>query len=530
MNFIGKERFRSGISIFIFILILILSSFTVNAQESGVPEIAPINPDFISRNIERVNELNVEVLTTDGHGLGLIPSPLDLSHLKGQHASILGAPIVGYPTSYDLRTLGKVTPVRDQGNCGSCWSFATYGSMESILLLAETWDFSENNLKNTHGFDYGHCYGGDAYMSTAYLARWSGPILEADDPYNPNSNVSPTGLTTKKHLQETLIIPDRTNSLDNDNIKQAVMTYGGLYTTMYWNDSYYNLTNKAYYYNGSNYANHAVTIVGWDDNFDRTRFSPVPPGNGAFIIKNSWGTAWGENGYFYISYYDTIVGSGNTAFNSAEATANYSNVYQYDPLGWTSSIGYTGSNTAWFSNIFTATANEQLSAVSFYTASVNSSYEIYIYTGVTSTPTNGSLIGTKTGAISLPGYHTISFNPSVTLTSGQKFSVVVKLTTPGFNYPVPIEYPFAGYSSQATAGAGQSFVSSNGIGWSDITTFFTNTNVCVKAFIRTCTDNDGDGYGNPASASCAHPELDCNDSNTNIHPGATETCNNIDDD
>ena len=128
--------------------------------------------------------------------------------------------------------------------------------------------------------------------------------------------------------------------------------------------------NNAYYDNGSQpYGNHAVAIVGWDDSFDRNKFSPAAPGNGAFIIKNSWGTSWGEKGYFYISYYDTMVGYDElVAFTAPENPTEYTRIYSYDPLGVVGNMGY-GSNTAWFANVFTAQDNEQIEAVSFYNAS-----------------------------------------------------------------------------------------------------------------------------------------------------------------
>ena len=158
---------------------------------------APVNPDFLRfmQDIERGMVQKQEEV--EGHGLGYIPSPLDLSHLTEQmifQASQMQESI-SLPSTYDLRTQGKLTPIRNQFSCGSCWSFATYGSLESNLMPSETWDFSENNLKNTHGFDWGYCDGGNADISTAYLARWSGPISDSDDPYNPSSGTSPTGLT-----------------------------------------------------------------------------------------------------------------------------------------------------------------------------------------------------------------------------------------------------------------------------------------------------------------------------------------------
>ena len=95
---------------------------------------------------------------------------------------------------------------------------------------------------------------------------------------------------------------------------------------------YWNQNTNSYYYSGSGSSNHAVTIVGWDDNYDKSKFSTVPPGNGAFIVKNSSGSGWGESGYFYLSYYDTFVGKTNAVF-TAESPVNYDHIYQYDPLG-----------------------------------------------------------------------------------------------------------------------------------------------------------------------------------------------------
>lgn len=468
------------------LLISIVVGFTLNPVSSSFAQelrLSPENPNFTQHQLQGALQ---QKLTAEGNSFGYIPGPLDLSHMKGATVP-WRSKVVGFPSQYDLRSQGKLTSVKDQGPCGSCWAFATYGSLESILLPSESLDFSENHLKNTHGFDWGFCDGGNAYMSTAYLARWSGPVYESDDPYNPNSGNSPSGLSPRKHMQGTLIIPDRAGPSDNDNIKQAVMTYGAVDTTMFYDDPYYSATYYAYYYDGASSSNHAVAIVGWDDNFDKTKFSPAAPGNGAFIIKNSWGMSWGEGGYFYISYYDSSVGAENFAFYDTESTSNYVQVYQYDPLGWVMSVGY--SNTiGWLANIFTAHGDEALSAVSFYTASVGSSYELYIYTNVTSGPRTGTLAESKTGTISSMGYHTIALDSPVTITSGQKFSVVVKLTTPGYNYPIPVEYPYPGYASGATASAGQSYISSNGTSWSDLTTIYGDTNVCVKAFTVSITE------------------------------------------
>ena len=476
----GERRSSRRTLAAVFALVLVFASACVVIASGLTPSVAPANPQFVSY-IQSLSSGLPRETTADGHGLGLAPLPVNLPKIKPKAAAMTSMALVGLPATYDLRTTNKLTGVRDQGNCGACWAFAAYGSLESSLRPNETWDFSENNMKNTSGFDLSPCAGGNQLMAAAYLARWSGPVTELDDPYNPNSGESPPTTTVQKHLQEVDFIPDRTGPLDNDTIKRAVMAYGAVYTCLYWG-GYYNSNYYAYYYNGTTSVNHAVCIVGWDDGFDRSRFLTAPPGNGAFLCKNSWGLGWGDAGYFWISYYDTKVGTENALFEFAEPTINYDHAYQYDPLGWTHSAGYS-AETAWFANIFTAVNEESLNAVSFYTPAPGSGYTIRIYLNPSTGPVDPSgPVATTTGTIADPGYHTVQLDPSVTLQPGDTFSVVVTLNTPGYTYPIPLEAAWAGYSGGATANPGESFISSDGATWSEASTVVANANVCLKAF------------------------------------------------
>ena len=234
-----------------------------------------------------------------------------------------------FSSSYDLRSLGRVSPVRNQGSYGTCWAHATFGSLESCLLPSESTDFSENNLVNLAGFDFGFNGGGNAFMSMAYLARWSGPVNEADDPY-PNPGGSPSLLPVRKHVQQVRIIPAKGSDTANDELKQVLMDYGAIQVSYYHDDAYYSLTYNTYRYTGSASHNHAVTLVGWDDDFDKNKFTVVPPANGAYIVKNSWGRSWGENGFFYVSYYDTTFAWEDMfVFFNAEAVDNFARVARW---------------------------------------------------------------------------------------------------------------------------------------------------------------------------------------------------------
>lgn len=414
---------------------------------------------------------------------GLVPLPINLSHIR---PSVSGLAPSGLPASYDLRALGRVTDARYQGCTGSCWDFATYSSLESCLLPGERCDFSENNLKNTHGYDLTPDDGGNQLMSTAYLVRWSGPVNESDDPYDDTSSYSPPGLPVSKHVQDVLFIADRNNALDNDNIKFAIKEYGAVYTTlMGFDGTFYNSTSFGYYYAGDGASYHAVALVGWDDNYDKNNFTTSPRGNGAFIAKNSWGPEFGDHGYFYISYYDPQIGVGNAVY-TAEPVTNYDHIYQYDPLGFTDCYGFDriasngsvcGSDNAWFANVFRANGNEKLSATGFYTPQSDSRYEIRVIK-------DGLPVRHQAGTIIFAGYHTIPLDAAVPLERNSTFRIEVNLTSPGYYYPVSIEEPIEGYSSKATANASESFVSKDGVSWQDLTGISPGSNVCLKAYTR----------------------------------------------
>lgn len=396
------------------------------------------------------------------------------------------------PAKYDLRTTNRVSPVRDQGQIGSCWACGAYGSLESWMLtngLGQQ-DYSENNLITHHGFDFAADKGGNMLMATAYLSRWDGPVLEKDDPYAnppyPANIVVRNNLPIQKHIQDVVFIPDRTGPTDNAEIKNAVMQYGVIDTSMDYEDNYFNQsTNSFYNSNSSSSPNHDIGIVGWDDNYSRNNFATKPAGDGAFIIRNSWGTSWGDGGYFYVSYYDAFIGKDNAAFINAQPTDNFDKVYQYDPLGLVNNLGYNNS-TAWFANVFKATGNDNLSATSFYTSKKAAQYEVYVETNYDANEFS-KLTLVKSGTIDMPGYHTITFNNPVALTSGNNFAIAVKLVEAGETKPVPIESYESGYTSKGISSSlGQSFMSPDGKTWTDIMQSQPSlkANVCLKAFTK----------------------------------------------
>ncbi len=380
---------------------------------------------------------------------------------------------VAYPASYDLRTLGRVTPVKDQGPCGSCWSFATYGSLESSILTegGVAHDLSENHLKNYHGFDWGPCDGGNSNLSMAYLNRWSGPVDEADDPYHPYDDRPSPGGPPQYYVRETLWFDT------DDEIKNAVMTYGALYTTMQWVDTAYRASDQTYYYTGSG-GNHGVTIVGWDD--AKATAAPTP---GAWLIKNSWGATWGDQGYFWLSYADASGANSGVSFQDAVPPTDFSTVHSYDQFGYVQSW-----NAPYGMNAFTASQDEALKAVQFYTLADGAGYELKVYDNYSGGTVSG-LLSTVSGTAQYAGSHTVDLPLAVPVAAGNDFYVVLHVNNGG-TYPMAADSRVVGYSSACVGGSGQSYLSFDGVDFIDLYGVSPTGNVCIKALTVAATSGD----------------------------------------
>ena len=421
------------------------------------------------------------------------------------------------PSSYSSVSEGYVTSVKNQGSGGNCWAFATIATLESCILKATglnaseiNLDLSEENMKNiaelysTFGWKMETNDGGYADMGLGYLVSWLGPVLDEYDVYDPQSLLSPL-LNSVMHVQNILFLK-RDSYTDNGMIKRAIMNYGAVFTPVLMNSKKDSNIGTYVYNNDSGKRNHAVTLVGWDDNIQ----IPGAPGKGAWIVKNSWGTDSGNDGYFYLSYYDNSslqLGKWGDAWTLIlNDTIKFEKNYQYDIAK--TDYFFNTTNIAWYKNIFTASDNEYLTAVSTYFEK-KTSYTLSVYVNNVSKSVQSGFAN--------PGYWTINLNNPIQLKIGDVFEIVFKINVTG-DVGVPISEAVS--LNNIFFKKGVSFISYDGKNWKDLYTLrwndypdhvYNNSQVaCIKAFtvldkINTtlaldmdCVDVDGNSF-NPVN-------------------------------
>lgn len=388
------------------------------------------------------------------------------------------------PSRYSYVDIDKIATVKNQGDLSICWATASIAAIETSLLPKQDYFLSPEHMAFTNGNAATVNVGGEYTRALAYLAAWLGPITNDSAYINGKLNLQADPV---KHVQEAQILEAK----NYEAIKRAVFLYGGVQTSMYTSmytaagsSVYYNRQTASYCYIGTQKANHAIVIVGWDDNYSKENFNTELEGDGAFICMNSWGTQFGDNGIFYVSYYDSNIGKSNVVYTSIEDTDNYDNIYQSDLAGWVGQLGYDG-DTAYFANCYTACGNELLKAVSFYATGRNTEYEIYFVDNFVNITSFGRKKFIQKGKFTNAGYYTVDLEQPISLEKDKKYAVVIKIKTPDSLHPIAVEHRAGASTSEAVINDGEGYISLGGSSWEHIEAS-KSCNVCLKMF----TDND----------------------------------------
>lgn len=397
-----------------------------------------------------------------------------------------------------------VTSIKNQNPYGTCWAHAAMASAEADLwkkgLADSTIDLSEwqlayffyHTVEDPLGGTAGDSVtvvtdsstkdyldrGGAQQLATYRLATWQGVTQEADASYstvcNDRTQTLDDSLAYGKdayHLENAYWVSMK----DRDIVKQLIMQYGACAASYYHDKAYYNSTSQWYraeplaeYKPTGTTTNHAITIVGWDDNYSKDNFGTYKPSSdGAWLCKNSWGEDWSKDGLFYISYEDVPNLNSNAYFYDYGTGDNYDYNYQYDGGVYNGCYPYYASNAA---NVYTANSAETLKAVVFYTEDVQYTCTIKIYKNCTGAPVSGTLVSTQTATEPYAGFHTVALDTPVDLSAGETYSVVVSQTTANGSPLVLVDKSFSWswLTGVSSAKDGQSFINYLGNSWTDV--------------------------------------------------------------
>lgn len=452
----------------------LLTAFS--AVSAAFAQVNPSDSEFGVLHLQKkgtgVNGLT-EYITVDENG-----TPVELA--DGHIYMPFNESSAHLPASYDARKDGISGKVRNQGNFGTCWAIAVSSVMETYaykhnLAPADSLDFSETHLayfgNNSLVTDYSDPTSGDGQVSqnpwneggnvfkaAAALARWSGITDNSDFPRSSLTSVN-TKLNEKdRYNSNSSFILESYDILDlNDRreVKEWIYENGAATLSYSHNDKFleHSGNSYSYYANEDTQEYHAVTVIGWDDNYSKSNFAVTPPENGAWLCKNSWGKSWSDGGYYWISYYDTTIYrfSGLKIMpKSALVTLKAENEFEYQNFG-----NYTYNGAMYLSmltnyeeisaaNVFIAKSTERLSAVSTYTAQGNVIATVSVYKNLPenySSPLDGTLANEpQTYLIENEGYHTLELSDFITLSAGENFAVVIDFRANGTEIALPIEY------------------------------------------------------------------------------------------
>ncbi|SEQ42376.1 Cysteine protease, C1A family [Lachnospiraceae bacterium RM5] len=387
------------------------------------------------------------------------------------------------PLSYSYEDAKRVPVAMNQGNLGTCWAFASLTALESALLPEESYNFSIDNMSICNSFNLTQDEGGNYNMSIAYLLSWQGPVLEKDDPYG--DGIGNFDALSVKHVQDVQIVEAK----DYEMIKKMVFKYGGVQSSFYASDAidyggktkYYNQQNYSYCYKGDEKANHDIVIIGWDDNYPKENFNIDVEGDGAFLCRNSWGADFGDNGDFYISYYDSNIGVTNVVYTRIDDVYNYDNIYQSDMCGYIGGLGYE-EDRAYFANVYTANDYEKIKAVGFYATKKNTEYSIYVVKDFEDT---NSLTSRNdpvlSGSFVNEGFYTVDLENEIEVEKNEKFAIIVRVKSPGQTRPVAVEFPYDKATENVDVSDGEGYVSYQGINWENTEEKY-NCNICLKVY------------------------------------------------
>ena len=350
-----------------------------------------------------------------------------------------------YYNSYDE---GFVTSVKNQYSLGTCWSFASTAVVESNALKngLSPYDFSEAHMvyslisgaySDSQGkvgkYVTSNMDGGKVTFAPSYYFNGMGQLLEDEWKYTRTMST----ITASDYIPGRSIISVENFELDNigsygactsdeiSSIKSRILEYGAVQGSMYMDESLFEDSNKDYYISttsNSTAKNHAITIVGWDDQVSLSYFNGATR-HGAWIVKNSWGNTWSGDGFFYISYDDHFICKEVANFGGVSDVTFDHSYHSADLVG---NMFFLFSGTFYMTGRFTKASSDDeiLKRVSFATGK-DMSYSVYLSPSNTLSSTSDWVL---LGSGSSDSYNIDSINLSSNIYLEDDYTIIIQYT------------------------------------------------------------------------------------------------------
>lgn len=417
-----------------------------------------------------------------------------------------------------------ITPIRDQGHYGSCWAHGLLFTAEAYILKNhllpqynnKTLNLSErvlnhiayNQDKYPDSYDPLHnsvgeytistmspdqpsyySDGGSVYRGASILQRWLGVVNECDAEGNINHDtsyddipksgiddmdvkyISPLSGNTLAHMENAILL----DPTEKDVIKKNIIKNGALTCSYLAEESYLGSDKVSFYCYKDEESDHAVAVVGWDDDYNRKKFDSnedeIPKNNGAWLIRNSWGTDYGDGGYFWISYEDKTfskvcaveMGTNDDFDNNYYYAGNFCYPDDFDSDLRIASVFRVKEEGG---------ERQELRAISLAYDTYNVDYTVTVYKDsyedLLENPGTGRMpVSSASGYYEYPGIHTIMLDDPVDLKAGEAFSVVIGLTQ-RFGKKISLYVEKAKHDVVVNQHPGEAYLDQNGEGLKDV--------------------------------------------------------------
>ncbi len=516
----------------------------VGIQSLTSPSQVPESGHFVKGRLKSQEEIE-EQASQGGSFLEVDRSEYDYEMSKMESTSDADKATT-LPTSVDLRNQNIVGSVKNQDPWGTCWAHSANAAAE-ISLAKQTGSIVNFAPYHTAWFAYTPLSTITSDLKGTQLTQAGEGIVQTDtsDPNNAKLDLGGSVATAVSTFMQGCGVAkesDFTFPSSRKNLKKGGLSYSNrsyaLSRMKKWNylgdptsgnetnmtiinnmkkalsegqavditykantgsySGYMNTSTWAQYIDVSTDNDHAVCVVGYDDNYSVSNFNSDhrPPSNGAFIVKNSWGSSWGNGGYFYLSYYDKSIQSaatyefdtegydGSTYFNN-----NNEIIDQYDYISASVMSGYS---CKWYANMFTTYQKQNLHHIAtyYYYPGTTVTYKVYRLKDNATTPADvayslDSPDAEGTYKSDYEGYVRIKLDTSIGLKKGEKYAIWFS-----GNAPVPKVSIRDGLTANAVINANESFYSNEDVATSESWKSYTDNggssvkydNFCVKGY------------------------------------------------